>query len=48
MENTGQIIPVEDGAEAFLEVLNANGVDYMFMNPGTSSGSVQEALAKYQ
>ena len=48
MKNTGQIIPVEDGAEAFLEVLNANGVDYMFMNPGTSSGSVQEALAKYQ
>ncbi len=48
MENSGQIIPVEDGAEAFLEVLNANGVDYMFMNPGTSSGSVQEALAKYQ
>jgi acetolactate synthase-1/2/3 large subunit len=48
MENTGQIIPVEDGAEAFIEVLNANNVDYMFMNPGTSSGSVQEALAKYQ
>jgi acetolactate synthase-1/2/3 large subunit len=48
MENTGQIIPVEDGAEAFIEVLNANGVKYMFMNPGTSSGSIQEALAKYQ
>jgi len=48
MENTGHIIPVEDGAEAFIEVLNANGVKYMFMNPGTSSGSIQEALAKYQ
>ncbi|MFC1947163.1 thiamine pyrophosphate-requiring protein [Chloroflexota bacterium] len=48
MDNTGQVIPVEDGAEAFIEVLNANDVDYMFMNPGTSSGSIQEALAKYQ
>jgi acetolactate synthase-1/2/3 large subunit len=48
MENTGQVIPVEDGAEAFIEVLNANHVDYIFMNPGTSSGSIQEALAKYQ
>jgi len=48
MDNTGQTIPVENGAEAFLEVLNANKIDYIFMNPGTSSGSVQEALAKYQ
>ncbi len=48
MKNTDQIIPVEDGAEAFIEVLNANNVDYIFMNPGTSSGSIQEALAKYQ
>ncbi|HEY93494.1 MAG TPA: thiamine pyrophosphate-requiring protein, partial [Dehalococcoidia bacterium] len=48
MENTGQIIPVENGAEAFIEVLNSNSVDYIFMNPGTSSGSIQEALAKYQ
>ncbi len=48
MKNTSQIIPVENGAEAFIEVMNANDVDFIFMNPGTSSGSVQEALAKYQ
>ena len=36
MENTGQVIPVENGAEAFIEVLNANDVDYIFINPGTS------------
>ncbi|MBN2239789.1 MAG: thiamine pyrophosphate-requiring protein [Dehalococcoidales bacterium] len=47
MENNGTVIPVENGAEAFLEVLNANGVDFIFMNAGTSSGSLQEALAKY-
>ena len=48
MDNTDQVIPVEDGAEAFIEVLNANDVDYIFINPGTSSGCIQEALAKYQ
>jgi acetolactate synthase-1/2/3 large subunit len=45
MENT---LPVEDGAEAFIELLNANGVDYIFLNPGTASGPIQEALSKYK
>lgn len=48
MANDMKIIPVENGAEAFLEVLNANEVECIFMNAGTSSGSFQEALAKYQ
>ena len=42
------IIPVSNGAEAFLELLNANNVDYIFMNPGTGSSSIQEALSKYK
>jgi len=41
------IVPVEEGAEAFVELLNANGVDYIFLNPGTASVSVQEALSKF-
>lgn len=45
MEN---IVSVDDGAEAFIELLNANGVDYIFLNPGTASGSIQEALSKYR
>lgn len=41
-------VPVETGAEAFIELLNANGVDYIFMNPGTDTISIQEAMAKYK
>jgi acetolactate synthase-1/2/3 large subunit len=43
-----QIIPVNTGAEAFLELLNANGVDYMFLNPGTDTTSVQQAVSKFK
>jgi len=41
-------IPVDEGAEAFLELLNANGVDYLFFNPGTDTIPVQEAIAKFK
>ncbi len=34
-------------AEAFLEVLNANGVDSIFMNSGLDVAPVQAAIAKY-
>jgi len=43
-----QLVPVSDGAEAFVELLNANAVDYLFLNPGTDTFSVQEAIAKYK
>jgi acetolactate synthase-1/2/3 large subunit len=43
-----EIVPVNECAEAFLEMLNANGVDYIFLNPGTDTYPVQEALCKYQ
>ena len=42
-----QVIPVNEGAEAFVELLNANGVDYIFLNPGTDTYPVQEALSKF-
>ena len=43
-----RIIPVNEGAEAFIELLNANGVDYIFLNPGTDTYPVQEALSKFK
>jgi len=43
-----RIVEVEEGAEAFLEILNANKVDYIFSNPGTDTVPIQEALAKYR
>lgn len=45
MEKT---VPVEAGAEAFVELLNANGVDYIFLNPGTDTFPIQEALSKFK
>lgn len=42
------VIPVAEGAEAFVELLNANQVDYIFLNPGTDTFPVQEAIAKFR
>jgi acetolactate synthase-1/2/3 large subunit len=41
-------IPVENGAEAFLELLNANGVKYIFINPGSDIIPILEASAKFK
>ena len=43
-----KIIPVDEGAEAFIEMLNANEVDYIFLNPGTDTFPIQEALSKFK
>jgi acetolactate synthase-1/2/3 large subunit len=43
-----QEIPVTNGAEAFVELLNANKVDYIFLNPGTDTFSIQEAISKFK
>jgi acetolactate synthase-1/2/3 large subunit len=43
-----QTVPVNEGAEAFVELLNANGVEYIFLNPGTGSSAIQEALVKFK
>jgi acetolactate synthase I/II/III large subunit len=45
MEKT---VPVDEGAEALLELLNANGVEYIFLNPGTDTFPIQEALSKFK
>ncbi len=41
-------MPVSEGAEAFLELLNANGVRYIFLNPGSDTFPIQEAVSKYK
>ena len=43
-----QTIPVDTGAEAFIELLNANDVKYIFLNPGTDTFYVQEAISKFK
>ncbi|MEE8413301.1 MAG: thiamine pyrophosphate-binding protein [Dehalococcoidales bacterium] len=45
MEKT---IPVDEGAEAFVEIMNANKVDYLFLNPGTDTFPIQEAISKFK
>lgn len=45
MEKT---ISVDEGAEAFVELLNANGVEYIFLNPRTATFPIQEALSKFK
>lgn len=40
------VAPVRTGAEAFVELLNANGVDYIFLNSGTDTFPIQEAIAR--
>ena len=38
--------PVQDGAEAFVEMLNSNGVDYLFLNSGTDTFPILEAIQR--
>ena len=39
--------PVDSGAEGFVEMLNANDVRYLFINSGTDTFPIQEAMAKF-
>lgn len=41
-------ITVENGAESFLELLNANGVKYIFINPGSDILPILEAASKFK
>jgi len=43
-----ETVPVDEGAEAFVELLNANGVDYIFLNPGSDTFPIQEAISKFK
>ena len=43
-----QIVDVGQGSDVYLESLNANGVNYVFINSGTDTFPIQESIAKYQ
>jgi len=42
-----EVVPVDLGAEAFVELLNAHEVDCIFLNSGTDTFPVQEAISKF-
>ena len=41
-----EVRPVAEGAEAFVELLMAHGVSHIFLNPGTDTAPVDEAVVK--
>ncbi len=43
-----QVVDVGQGSDVYLESLNANGVNYVFINSGTDTFPIQESIAKYQ
>ena len=45
-ERALRTIPVANAAEAFVEMLVHNGVEYLFINSGTDTFPVQEAIAR--
>jgi acetolactate synthase-1/2/3 large subunit len=44
----GNSVQVLNGAEAFIESLNAYGVDHLFLNPGIDIVPIQGAIATYR
>jgi acetolactate synthase-1/2/3 large subunit len=44
----GRTVPVDEGAEAFVELLNANDVKHVFFNPGSDTIAIIEAIAKFR
>jgi len=42
------LMHAENGAEAFVESLNAQGVDHIFLNPGIDIVPIQGIIAKYK
>ena len=45
-EGSSDRVMVETGGEAFVEMMNSNGVDYLFINSGTDTFPIQEGIAK--
>ncbi len=42
--DTAGVMPARNGAEALVQTLTAVGVEYLFLNPGTDTAPVQEAI----
>lgn len=41
------VVHVENGAQAYLELLRARGVKYFFINPGTDSAPINDAFSRF-
>ena len=41
------VVSVENGAQAYLELLRAKGVRYFFVNPGTDSAPINDAFSRF-
>ena len=41
------VVPVENAAQAYLELLKAKGVKYFFVNPGTDSVPINDAFSRF-
>lgn len=41
-------VPTEEAAETYARALAVHGVDYLFLNPGTDTMPIQEALSKLE
>ena len=41
-------LAIDEAAEAYLAALTAQGVEYLFLYPGTDTVPIQEALAKFR
>jgi len=48
MNGEQQTTVVKEGAEAFIELINANLVDYIFLSPGSELVPIQEAIASFR
>jgi acetolactate synthase-1/2/3 large subunit len=48
LQEGGQGMDQYDGTEAFIEVLNANGVEHIFFNPGGEMGALLATISKFR
>ncbi|MCC7372799.1 MAG: thiamine pyrophosphate-requiring protein [Chloroflexi bacterium] len=42
--SSARLLPAANGAEALVQLLAAHGVEYLFLNPGTDTAPIQEAI----
>ena len=43
-ESAARLLPAANGAEALIQLLVAHDVEYLFLNPGTDTAPIQEAI----
>ena len=48
VERREQRVSVDNVADGYLELLNAHGVDYIFINPGSDIAPILESIAKFK